>query len=188
MKKQLVLEGTPIKINGKKSQGMAISKRRKIKEMLTAKSSPALMIMNVASDPINYYILTLLPTTVKAVMMALNVTKMPANTRINQLKKFGLLSRRKGLGRIYPTDVGIYIKNIIHTIDRDIDGWGAEAITTEGKNTKTPIYQCTYSACKSVQAYNGKGDPHCIACGKQLTADMIIDYISAIPAPKYQED
>lgn len=58
---------------------------------------------------------------------------------------------------------------------------------TNGNCTLTPIYQCQYPACRNVQAFIGKGEPHCATCGKTLTESMIIDYISATPKPKWEE-
>jgi len=123
----------------------------------------------------------MLPTTIKEVMDALNLTKMPTNVRANQLQKYGLLYRRKGEGLLETTERGCHIKKVIQKLDRELVG------ITDGKITLTPIYQCQYSACKDVQAFIGRGEPHCATCGKPLTESMIIDYISATPKPKWEE-
>ena len=42
-------------------------------------------------------------------------------------------------------------------------------------DTQLPIYKCVL--CGQIQAYTGKGEPHCIGCAAFLSAVDIVDYI-----------
>lgn len=73
-------------------------------------------MFNVGADKNNYKILKMLPTDLKAVMKELDLTKMPVNTRINELEKVGLVKRRKGTGKVMPTEMTGYFLDLIDTI------------------------------------------------------------------------
>ena len=62
-------------------------------------------MFNAGTDKINFRILKMLPTDVNKLMKELDLTKMPVNTRVNELEKVGLVKRWKGTGKITPTDM-----------------------------------------------------------------------------------
>lgn len=73
-------------------------------------------MFDVGADKNNYKILKMLPTDLKAVMKELKLTKMPVNTRVNELEKVGLVKRRKGTGKVMPTEMTRYFLDLIDTI------------------------------------------------------------------------
>ncbi len=73
-------------------------------------------MFNTGADKNNYKILKMLPTDLKTVMKELNLTKMPVNTRVNELEKVGLVKRRKGTGKVMPTDMTGYFLDLIDNI------------------------------------------------------------------------
>ncbi len=62
-------------------------------------------MFNTGADKVNFKILIMLPTDVNKLMKELNLTKMPVNTRVNELEKVGLVKRLKGTGKIISTDM-----------------------------------------------------------------------------------
>ncbi len=80
-----------------------------------------LEIFNAGSDKTNYKILKMLPTDIKNVMIELNLTRVPVNTRINNLEKAGLVLRRKGTGKIKQTDLTKDFLKLMDTIKIKVD-------------------------------------------------------------------
>ncbi len=78
-------------------------------------------LFNAGADKTNFRILKMLPTDMKAVMNELNLTKMPVNTRINELEKVGLVKRRKGTGMVMPTDMTNYFMDLIKNIETKVE-------------------------------------------------------------------
>ena len=78
-------------------------------------------LFNVGADKTNFKILKMLPTDLKAVMNELNLTKMPVNTRINELEKAGLVKRRKGTGMVMPTEMTNYFMDLIKNIEIKVE-------------------------------------------------------------------
>lgn len=78
-------------------------------------------MFNIGADNTNYKILKMLPTDLKTVMSEVNLTKMPVNTRVNQLERVGLVNRRKGTGKIMPTEMTNYFLDLIDTIKNKVE-------------------------------------------------------------------
>ncbi len=55
-----------------------------------------LNIYRLGADPINYKILRMLPTTTDKIRTEINRSKMPSYYRLRELRKYGLVSWRKG--------------------------------------------------------------------------------------------
>ena len=53
----------------------------------------------------NFLILKALPTNVKTLMKKMELTKVPVNNHLNELEKLGLLTRQRGTGKVYPTQI-----------------------------------------------------------------------------------
>lgn len=66
----------------------------------------ALKVTRTGTDKINFRILGMLPSDINTMMKELNLTKVPVNSRMNQLEKVGLVKRWRGTGRIVLTDLG----------------------------------------------------------------------------------
>lgn len=64
-----------------------------------------LKMFNVGADEINYKILKMVPTDIPSVMTSIKLTKVPVNARLNSLEDVGLIKRKKGTGKIVPTDL-----------------------------------------------------------------------------------
>ncbi len=73
-------------------------------------------MFNIGADKANFKILKILPTDLKTVMKELNLTKMPVNTRLNELEKVGLVKRLKGTGKITTTEMTEYFLDLIDNI------------------------------------------------------------------------
>jgi len=86
-------------------------KNEEIKEIV---EDITLNMFNVGADKTNFRILKMLPTDLKAVMKELYLTKMPANARVNELEKVGLVKRWKGTGKVVPTEM---TKNFLELIE-----------------------------------------------------------------------
>lgn len=78
-------------------------------------------MFNVGADKTNYKILKMLPTDLKAVMKELDLTKMPVNTRLNELEKVGLVKRWKGTGKVMPTEMTGYFLDLIDDIGGKVE-------------------------------------------------------------------
>jgi predicted transcriptional regulator len=78
-------------------------------------------MFNIGADKTNYKILKKLPTDIKAVMKELELTKMPVNTRVNELEKVGLVKRWKGTGKIVPTEMTGYFLDLIDNIRAKVE-------------------------------------------------------------------
>jgi predicted transcriptional regulator len=78
-------------------------------------------MFNIGADKTNYKILKILPTDLKAVMKELELTKMPVNTRLNELEKVGLVKRRKGTGKVVPTEMTGYFLDLIDNIRAKVE-------------------------------------------------------------------
>lgn len=78
-------------------------------------------MFNIGADKTNFKILKMLPTDLKAVMKELELTKMPVNTRLNELEKVGLVKRRKGTGKVTPTDMTGYFLDLIDSIKGKVE-------------------------------------------------------------------
>ncbi len=78
-------------------------------------------MFNIGADKTNYKILKILPTDLKAVMKELELTKMPVNTRVNELEKVGLVKRWKGTGKIVPTEMTGYFLDLIDNIRAKVE-------------------------------------------------------------------
>ncbi|MBN1792541.1 hypothetical protein JW826_02555 [Candidatus Woesearchaeota archaeon] len=77
-------------------------------------------LFRAGADPRNYHILHMLPTTMACVMKELSLSKMPANRRINDLEKVGLVKRARYRGEIHPTPLTKSFKGIISDIQEDV--------------------------------------------------------------------
>lgn len=64
-----------------------------------------LKMFHVGADEVNYKILKMVPTDIPSVMNNIKLTKVPVNARINSLEDVGLIKRKKGTGKIVPTDL-----------------------------------------------------------------------------------
>ncbi|MCZ7383994.1 MAG: hypothetical protein O8C63_04510 [Candidatus Methanoperedens sp.] len=80
-----------------------------------------LNIFNIGADRTNFKILKMLPTDLKSVMKELNLTKMPINTRFNELEQAGLIKRRKGTGKVTSTKMTNYFLELINTIKTKVE-------------------------------------------------------------------
>jgi predicted transcriptional regulator len=63
-----------------------------------------LKMFHIGADEINYKILKMVPTDVNSIMINVELTKVPVNARLNSLEEVGLIKRKKGTGKIVPTD------------------------------------------------------------------------------------
>ena len=63
-----------------------------------------LRMFHIGADEINYKILKMVPTDVNSVMANVQLTKVPVYARLNSLEEVGLIKRKKGTGKIIPTD------------------------------------------------------------------------------------
>ena len=79
-----------------------------------------LNMFHIASNQTNYHILKLLPNNVENIMKEINLTKVPVNKRINELKKYGLLKREKGTGNVYPTYLTDLFKSLIIQTEKHV--------------------------------------------------------------------
>ncbi len=80
-----------------------------------------LNMFNIGADKTNFKILKMLPTDLKKVMKELNLTKMPVNTRVNELEKVGLVKRWKGTGKVEPTDMTKNFLDLIELIEGKVE-------------------------------------------------------------------
>lgn len=80
-----------------------------------------LNMFNVGADKTNFRILKMLPTDLKVVMKELDLTKMPANARVNDLEKVGLVKRWKGTGKVDSTEMTKYFFDLINTIKSKVE-------------------------------------------------------------------
>jgi len=78
-------------------------------------------MFNIGADKANFKILKMLPTDLKAVMKELELTKMPANTRVNELEKVGLVKRWKGTGKVTSTEMTKDFLDLIDTIKAKVE-------------------------------------------------------------------
>ena len=72
-----------------------------------------LKMFHVGADSVNFRILNMVPTDTKSVMVAVNLTKMPVNARLNSLESVGLIKRKKGSGLIVPTEYTHYFIELL---------------------------------------------------------------------------
>ena len=75
----------------------------------------------IGCEPTNYKILLSSPTTVKKIIKKFELTKMPANRRINQLKQAGLVKRKLRTGEIEPTRLAKRFIKVINTINSQVE-------------------------------------------------------------------
>lgn len=75
-----------------------------------------LKMFHVGADEINYKILKLAPTNIKSIMDVIHLTKMPLNVRLNSLEEIGLIRRKKGTGKIVPTEFTQHFLNLLDQI------------------------------------------------------------------------
>ncbi len=78
-------------------------------------------MFKIGADKANFKILKMLPSDLKVVMNELKLTKMPVNTRVNELEKVGLVKRRKGTGKIMPTEMTGYFLDLIDNIRAKVE-------------------------------------------------------------------
>jgi predicted transcriptional regulator len=78
-------------------------------------------MFNVGADKVNFKILKMLPTDVNKLMKELDLTKMPVNTRVNELEKVGLVKRWKGTGKITETDMTKHFLALIEDIRAKVE-------------------------------------------------------------------
>lgn len=81
-----------------------------------------LNMFNIGADKTNFKIIKMLPTDLKTVMMELNLTKMPVNTRLNELEKVGLAKRIKGTGKVISTKMTRDFRELINSIENKVEG------------------------------------------------------------------
>ena len=81
-----------------------------------------LKIVQVGTDKTNFKILKTLPTSIESIMRETGLTKVPVNSRMNQLEKVGLAKRWRGTGRIVLTDLGEYFIDMIETGEEMVKG------------------------------------------------------------------
>ena len=74
----------------------------------------------IGCDHMNYSILSMLPTNIESIMKKFNLTKMPANRRVNELIKVGLVNRKKGTGEVLPTDLTLKFTKVIEKISEGL--------------------------------------------------------------------
>jgi hypothetical protein len=79
-------------------------KKQVIKELELKIQERTLSVFRIGCDEKNYKILEMLPTTIECIMKELNITKMPANKRVNNLMGVGLVSRKRGSGVVESTE------------------------------------------------------------------------------------
>lgn len=89
-----------------------------IKEII---ENTTLSIFYVGANKTNFKILKMLPTDLKAVMKELDLTKMPANARVNDLEKVGLVKRWKGTGKVDSTEMTKYFFDLMNTIKSKVE-------------------------------------------------------------------
>lgn len=78
-------------------------------------------MFNVGADKTNYKILKMLPTDTNTLMKELDLTKVPVNTRLNELEDVGLVKRKKGTGKVVPTDMTGYFLELIEHIRTKVE-------------------------------------------------------------------
>ncbi len=78
-------------------------------------------MFNVGADKTNYRILKMLPTDTNTLMKELDLTKVPVNTRLNELEDVGLVKRKKGTGKVIPTDMTGYFLELIDNIRTKVE-------------------------------------------------------------------
>ncbi len=78
-------------------------------------------MFNVGADKTNYRILKMLPTDTNTLMRELDLTKVPVNTRLNELEDVGLVKRKKGTGKVIPTDMTEYFLKLIDNIRTKVE-------------------------------------------------------------------
>ncbi|MBI5391308.1 hypothetical protein HZB02_07525 [Candidatus Woesearchaeota archaeon] len=79
-----------------------------------------LNLFRCGTDQTNYHILEMLPCNIKEIMKDTNLTKMPANRRINELEKVGLLMRNRYEGKINPTKLTEIFLRTFQSMQQDI--------------------------------------------------------------------
>ena len=72
-----------------------------------------LKVVQTGSDKTNFKILEMLPNNIDSIMKELELTKVPANVRVNKLEKVGLVRRWRGTGLVVLTDLGKCFMDII---------------------------------------------------------------------------
>ena len=80
-----------------------------------------LSVFRVGSDPTNYQILLNSPTTVERISKTFDLTKMPTNRRINQLKEAGLVKREFRTGKVELTPLAKKFIKIIRNINSHVE-------------------------------------------------------------------
>ena len=65
-----------------------------------------LKVVQTGSDKTNFKILEMLPNNINDIMKEIELTKVPANTRVNKLEEVGLVKRWRGTGLVVLTDLG----------------------------------------------------------------------------------
>ncbi|MCK4796881.1 MAG: hypothetical protein KAT05_05830 [Spirochaetes bacterium] len=81
-----------------------------------------LKMFNIGADVTNFKILKMLPSDLQTVMKEVKLTKMPVNTRFNELENIGLLKRQKGTGKVTSTDMTSYFLGLINNIENKVEG------------------------------------------------------------------
>jgi len=73
-----------------------------------------LKMFHVGADEVNYVILKMVPTNIPSLMDVIHLTKMPINVRLNSLEEVGLIKRKKGTGKVVPTE---FTKDFLALLD-----------------------------------------------------------------------
>lgn len=79
-----------------------------------------LKMVQVGTDKTNFKILKMLPTSTESITRETGLTKVPVNSRMNQLERVGLAKRRRGTGRIVLTGLGECFMDMIETGEKII--------------------------------------------------------------------
>ncbi|MBN2488711.1 MAG: winged helix-turn-helix transcriptional regulator [Methanosarcinaceae archaeon] len=79
-----------------------------------------LNVFNTGTKQTNFKIIKALPTNVDYIMKETGLTKVPVNKHLNDLEKFGLLTREKGTGNVYPTELTSLFKMLIEEVEKHV--------------------------------------------------------------------
>ena len=80
----------------------------------------SLKTFRVGCDHKNFEILLVLPTTIKEISQKFEITKMPANRRVNELEKVGLIVRDHKQGTVNPTKLTKRFISLINEINNQV--------------------------------------------------------------------
>ena len=96
------------------------------KEMRRLAEEYMLNMYKTGTDPVNYKILQMLPSTTDKIRAGINRSKMPTNCRLHQLCKYGLASWRKGTAIVEKGELtDKFLENIgrlLSDVEKDVMG------------------------------------------------------------------